>query len=244
MASVAIGVLVSINGVDLSCVLQSLNMSAKADVLQNTTLCATSAHTHQKALTERSLSGAGFFKSSTVTAENAHGLFNTALDSVAGNYLLLYGRDGATDGALAELMNLVETKYDINTVVGEFVGVTFDAQTTKTDSANNYQIGVFLFNQTVTGATNGATYDSTSGGTGYLIQIHNLAGDGTAAVIIQHSTNGSTWADLVATANYAVASGTQVANTATSVNRYLRAVVTPNGTTNRVAIGIKVGYTG
>lgn len=244
MSTVAQGAFVGINGIDLSLILKSVKPAGQADVHDRTALGDTAARKFQKGLIERSVSAQGFFKSSAVTAEDANGLLQTALSNTNSDHLMLFGRDGSAVGALAEMMNLKVAKYDIDSSVGELIMAAVEAKATKTDSADNFQIGVFIFNQTVTGSTNGTAYDSTTGGAGYFIQIHVLAGDDDADVTIQHSTNGTVWVDLIAATAYAANTATQVKSTVTSVNRYVRAVVVPEGTTNTVAIGMKIGYSG
>ena len=135
-------------------------------------------------------------------------------------------------------------KYDVKNVVAELNMAVFEGQVTETATAEFHKIGVMLFvNDGVTETpVNGTSYDSTSGGTGYVIQIHVLDGADAANVTIQHSANNSTWADLIAAADYDEYTATQLKSTVTSVNRYVRAVVAATDTANSVAIAMKVGY--
>ena len=243
MADIATGVFVALNGIKLGCVLKSVNVSGKGDSLESTALCST-ARTFKKGLIEKNISGEGFFQSSEFTVADVNGLLQSAVTSVNGDFLFLLGRDGTTVGAVADMYNLKVAKYDVKNVVAELNMAVFEGQVTETATAEFHKIGVMLFvNDGVTETpVDGTSYDSTSGGTGYVIQIHVLDGADAANVTIQHSANNSTWADLIAAADYDEYTATQLKSTVTSVNRYVRAVVAATDTANSVAIAMKVGY--
>lgn len=245
MASIASGVFVAINGIDVSGVLKSFKMSSPAELKDATTLNQTINRTWRKGLTERNISGEGFFQSSAFAVADANGLFQTALANTTGNYLILFARDGGAVGAIAEMMNSTVIKYDVESVVGELIMATFEAKASKTATGDHYNVGVMLMLNTAisSGATfAGTTYDNGAGGTGYVAQIHVIGGDGAAQVTIQHSTNGSVWVDLVAAASYAALSATEVKSTVTAVSRYVRALAVALGTVNAVSVAVKIGY--
>lgn len=81
---------------------------------------------------------------------------------------------------------------------------------------------------TATAVDNAAA--TTNGGAGYLHNFRLSAG--TAVVVIQHSTNNSTWSDLVTFSNVVAATDERVSErvaVAGTVNRYTRCVYTITG---------------
>jgi hypothetical protein len=246
MAQITSGAFVAINGVDLSLILKNLKINGSADIKDRTALGHTAKH-YIKGLVERSVSSETYFKASAVTAEDANGLFQTALTDRDSGYFLLFGNAGAAPGDLAEMLNIKTAKYDIDQVVGELLMAQFEAKATKTATADIYNQGVFIFNQTVITDTNGASYDSGSGGTGYLIQIHVLSTVATGEdglVTIQHSTNNSTWVDLIVSTTHGENTAVQASSTLTTVNRYVRVVGVPSDASATIVVAIKIGYSG
>ena len=73
-------------------------------------------------------------------------------------------------------------------------------------------------------------FDSTSGADLYLHLVANTLNAGSVTVKVQHSTNGSSWADLATftSANFGTVTS-EKKSVAGTVNRYLRAVVTISG---------------
>lgn len=249
MAYVAQGAYVSINGIDLSGVLKSVKVSGTADVMDASTLADTPARKFQKGLITHEVTGEGFFKASDTTAEDANGLLQTALTNLTGDFLMLVAPEGTTEGLPAQMANLKHTRYEVDEVVGELLMATFAGNTTKTDTAEEFQNGIVLFSDTVTGATNGATYDAGGSSTGWFLQIQMNAGDDTAQLILQHSTNGSVWADLYDIAgdvgNLAPDTAYQFSDTNDAVNRYLRLKVSGiAGTSNVIIAGLRLEYHG
>jgi len=84
---------------------------------------------------------------------------------------------------------------------------------------------------------NGATFDGgagTSGGALAVLQVSSVTGGG-VTVKVQHSTDGSTWADL-ATFTAASSTTSQRVTVAGTVNRYLRATWTQTATSASFAV--------
>lgn len=249
MAQVALGVFIAMNGIDLSCVLKSVKTSGQADLKDSTTLCATDSKTFQKGLTDRTISAEGFFRASEFTVADANGLFESAMTERTADRLLLFGRDGSTFGSVAEMFNVRQVKKDVDTTVGELIMASMEAKVTKSDTADGYNRGVFLLtNPAITvSQTTGSSYDNAAGDTGYILHIFVLDSDqeeNNATIKIQHSTNNSTWVDLVASATYGTYTATEVKSTVTSVNRYVRAVASTSDGTASIAVAMKIGYTG
>lgn len=93
---------------------------------------------------------------------------------------------------------------------------------------------LFTDSTTTTGTSFNGTAQSTSGGIG---TIHVTAATGTGGdVKIQHSTNGSTWVDLITfttISNVATCESIYVSGT---VYQYLRTLVTPNATSSITSV--------
>ncbi len=245
MAIVAQGGFFALNGIDLSSLLRKVGVKASADTPDSTTIGDTVAKKFMKSLYTLDVTGEGFFRASATTADDANGLLNGAVTATSGNYLALFAREGATAGYPAEMMNLTHAEYSIDQVVGDLLMASFNGKMTATSSAAVYQIGLVLINQTFTGAANGTSYDNSGATTGWVVQGHVTAGDGSVTLKLQHSSNNSTWADL-----YNIGAVTQntaftYSSTSDSVNRYLRVIATAiGGTTATAVVAVKTGYTG
>jgi hypothetical protein len=245
MASVQSTGVVLVNGFDLSCYLRSLENKGETNMHDTTTFCTTGFRSFSPGLTERGFSAEGFFAyDGTTDAKSIDRLFHEALSSTSGQ-LVSFAHDGIDVGDPAVMMNTKMASHNVSETVGEIIMSTFEAKATKTDTEAIYGQGIWLMSQTVTGAVNGTSSDRTASATGYLAQVHNTDSDGTATVKVQHSTNNSTWVDLVDFGAVASRGAEQAYNTATSVNRYVRAIVTAiGGTTAKVSVALKHGYTG
>jgi hypothetical protein len=136
---------------------------------------------------------------------------------------------------------------NIQETVGDLIMLTFEAKATKDGTKYGFASGgKWLAYQNVTGTFNGASYDSTSGGTGYLAHAHVTADDMSSMTVkIQHSPNNSTWADLITFNAFSTVGAQQAASTSASVNRYVRAIVSSfSGTSASLAVAIKIGFSG
>lgn len=249
MAEIQQSASIFLNGFDLSCYLRTIEESANQDVLDATSFCTTDgARQFAVGLNERGISAEGFYAYDAVTdAFSVDKLLNDSL--VAGaERLLTYGLQGVIDvGDPAVMMNLMHSSFNVQETIGEIIMTTFEAKATKDATQNPYARGIWLMSQTVTGAVNGTTYDDGAGATtGYLAHVHITNADGDADVILQHSTDGSSWVDFEDLTGFFVGIGAaQVSSTVTSLNRYIRAIVTGiGGTTAKVSVAIKTGYTG
>lgn len=153
---------------------------------------------------------------------------------------------GITDGAL---VSAAPAGYGLGLPVyfahGNVSGHTVDAAvadtvpfTAEVESSDGPDWGVSLHDLVaVTATADGASVDqlepSVGGGVGVL-QVTAVSGtDPTLDVTIQHSADGSVWADLVTFTQADAATQERITVTGT-VNRYLRAIWTAGGTTPSV----------
>jgi hypothetical protein len=236
-----------LNGFDLSGVLKTIEENATQDVLDATSFGTTTGFREFAAgLHERGISAEGFFSYNATDAFSVDKLLH---DSMAASVerLLTYGlQDSIGVGELAVMMNLKHASYNVQETIGDIIMTTFEGKASNDTTQNGYARGIWLMSQTVTGAVNGTAYDDGAGATtGYFAHVHNTNSDGTATVKVQHSPDNSVWADLIDFGAVASLGAEQARNTATSVDRYVRAIVTAiGGATNKVSVAIKTGYTG
>lgn len=144
-------------------------------------------------------------------------------------------------GSRARVMAGAITGYNIQSPVGGVTATTLNVQ----NNAVTPRSGFLLSNMasvTTTPAL-GTTVDSgitvaTTNGWVAALHVFGNTRNGTVIVKVQHSTNGSTWADLVTFSTVSSATlGYQVLQSSTdTVNRYLRQQVTLGGSTGGVNI--------
>ncbi len=118
-----------------------------------------------------------------------------------------------------------QVTYEVTGAVGAVVAANMNIQ-----GDGKFDVGVSLADLTeVTAGGNGTAHTDAAGtSNGAVATLHVPACSGTLIVKVQHSTNNSTWTDLVtfATATAATSQRVEVAGT---VNRYLRASWTLTG---------------
>ena len=243
MASITTGSTVVMDGFNFSSYFQSVEFKGDVDIKDSSNLGTTGAREYQPGLAERSVSGEGFFASGAA-ATSLDANFESAFSSTA-NKLITIGQEGTTQGYPAIMMNTKQAKFDISTKVGELIMAKLDAKATLDGSIAAFALGKWIYQATLTGTVNGATYDNTGTTTGYLATAHITDCDDGYTVKLQHSTDGTTWADLVNFGKLSNAGG-QAFNTATSVNRYLRGIISAShaALTGKVWLAVKTGYTG
>lgn len=244
---VAVGAALLINGFDLSLYFPSIDIKADQDMKDTTALGSTGAKTYAAGLANRTISGDGFFAwnpaDDTLSIKK---LFDDAISATV-DRLITIGRSGATQGLPAVLLNTkIATLDAAKTKVGDLISTSFQANVTTDGATIGYADGIWLFQGTVTGASNGAAWDNTvTNLTGWIANIHNTDADGTLSGKIQHSTDGSTWVDLVTVTALAKNSAMQSVNIGTPVREFWRWINTGiGGTTNKASVAVKIGYTG
>lgn len=248
MAIITQDVKVVAGGFDLSCYFRSIDLAQEMNLLDSTALCTTGSRSFVTGISERTISGEGYFdQNSTTDALSIDKTFADAFSSTA-NKLFTVGIDGSALGDIAYLMNIKQASYSVQETVGEIIMNMFEAKATLDGSTHGWAAnGVFLMSQAVTGTVNVASYDDGVGATtGYFAHCHVTADDFTNMVVkIQHSTDNSAWSDLITFTAFSGIGAQQAVNTATSINRYIRAAVTTfTGTSATVVVAIKTGYTG
>lgn len=217
---------------NLSPYLSSYESSKTLEVAETTTFTAT-AKTFIPGLLDATLSMGGFFDGAVGAVDE---ILEAALGAAAPKVVTLLpaGAAGGTIGDRAQLCVADETTYGASAAPGDAVSITAEFQAT-----GGLWGGVLLHPLTArTAAANYTAVDNAaSSANGYVANVHVTAFDGTDVVIkVQHSTDNSSWSDLV---TFATVSGvTSERKTATgTVNRYVRAIIS-SGTFTSVTFAV------
>ena len=210
---------------DLSTYFTSATTSAMAEAVETTTF-GSASKTYAVGMKDGTVSLEGLW------AGDVLGVDETLATAIAATTkkIITVGSEGAAIGRRAQLVNTDETSYEIKTAVADMVTISAQAQASGTVGGLNG--GVLLAaQQSVTATVNNTSVDnsasSLNGGVGHLHVTANTR-NGAATIKIQHSANNSTWADLIvftATTSATTTSERIEVAAGTTVNRYLRAIV-------------------
>lgn len=224
---------VVINQYDLSGFFRSINPSLTRG-MYDTTAFGSTQHQSIPGFRTGTIEIEGFYED-PATASAPDNVF-AAIEAAATPPLVSVLPEGWAIGKRSYMIQANESNHTVSAVIDDLVknNATFQ-------STDGYDIGVSLHGLTaeagfpVTGASvdNGA---ATSNGGVAFVQTSAIAGAGPNIVVkVQHSTNDSTWADLV-TFTAITATGFQrvLVAAGTTVNRYLRATMTQGGTTTSI----------
>jgi len=149
------------------------------------------------------------------------------------NRIVTVCQEGLTQGTRSLLASTVIKSYEIKSAVADVVSISVELQ-----ADGGLEAGIVLQGATTvaggSGANNGTTLDNgaTLGATtrGYVAHLHVTANTLTVrpTIVIQHSTDGSTWVllDTFAGQLAGIATAERLTASSTTVNRYVRALVT------------------
>lgn len=226
---------VLIGGRSYSADVRSVTVAATADPVDVTTLASTGRE-HILGDVAATVSLDGMFDTSAA-AGGQHATFESTLGAV--DYTpVTVAPAGFTPGNPCWSMDARHGAYMIAGKVGDAVAwraeMTGEGQTDFGESLQDLTA--------VTATGNGATVDGSAGttdGAGLTLHVTANDRDGDTTIKVQHSTDGTTWADLATFAAVAAGDTTaeRVATTGT-VARYLRAVRTLAGTTGSVTFTV------
>jgi len=238
------GTVVLSNQYDLSGYLNSLTHTNAVEIPETTTFGSTD-RSYITGHTDGSVSFEGLFDGTTngttvgATADGVDKILSDALGSDTARVMSVAG-DGAAIGRRAVLVNAKSTSYEVTSPLTDVVAISGEAVA---DSGLDY--GVWLAGNTSVSTTlNATSVDnaalSTNGGVAHLHVTANTR-NGTTVAKVQSSADNSTWADLVTFATISTTTVTServVVAAGTSVPRYLRAQVTPAGSTGALTVSI------
>jgi len=217
--------IVLFNAFNLTEYFNSVSTSAMAEAVETTTF-GSANKTYAIGMKDGTVSLEGLWAGDATGVDE---VLAAAVTSDAKN-IITVGTEGATLGRRAKLVNTDETSYEISGAVADMVTISAEAQASGT--VGGFDGGVLLAaNQTVTATVANTGVDnaaaSTNGGVAHLHVTTNTR-NGAITVKVQHSTNNSTWADLLtftATTSATTTSERIEVAAGTSVNRYVRANV-------------------
>lgn len=208
----------------------------RAQKLSDCTTLADDSREYTPSLKEGTLNMDGLYRSSGVV---------TSLDDIFGalpdtSFVVSAYPEGRVAGKPAYLMLADEQNYNMDAVVGDLVKcqIAFMAR------ARAIERGVSLHDLTAeVGTANGSAIDNgaatANGGVAHLHVTEITGAAPSITVKIQHSTNGSTWADLQSFAAITAAGFERIEIAAgTTVNQHRRVVVTFGGTTTSVTYNV------
>ena len=213
---------VFINNTEFSSYFNSVDSTQTADVAESTTF-GNLAKTYISGNKDGTMTITGFFDA---TADDT-------LQPLLGgaDMIISVGIDGldATDSCIFGQGNI--NNYGVSSPVGDIVATSLDIQ-----ADSGIYSGTVLENSTVTTTTTGTARDNTlstsNGGAGFLIVTAKSGTSPTLDAKIQHSADNTTYVDLVTfTQATAETSEVKLVDEGTTVNRYLKAILTVGGST-------------
>jgi hypothetical protein len=225
------GTVVLADEFDVTTYLNSVSTSNSIEVPETTTF-GSSDRSYITGHTDGSISFEGLFDG---TADAVDEIFEAALGD--GPIMTISG-DGSALSRRAVLLDTKSTAYEVSSPLTEVVSVSGEAV-----ANGGLDYGVWLACQTVvsttlTGTANDNSAASSNGGVAHLHVTANTR-DGTTVAKIQGSADNSTFADLVTFTTISTSTVTsQRTEVSGSVARYLRAVVTPAGSTGSLTVSI------
>jgi len=220
----------------LAAYLRTVSPSASVEMLDVTTLADT-AKAFTPGLEDFTLSIDGLFD----TATSAGSIWANITNAInAGSIVATsVAPTGFAVGNSVWVLPARTINYEVSSAVADVVGFSMSF-----GAGSPANVGVSLADlSAVTATANGTTVDNAVATTnGSVAQIHVTAVSGTSptmTAIVQHSTNGSTWATL---ATFTAITGTtsEVITTTGTVNRYVRAQYTVGGTTPSITCQVSL----
>lgn len=238
------GTAVLVNQYDLSAYFNSVDVAQTIDTAE-TTAFGGSAKSYIPGLADATLSISGLF---ATDATGSDAILATALGAATTPLVTVAYESGAI-GKRAVVAKAHETNYAVSTPVGDVVSVTADFNAS-TDATTNVTYGLRTGVMLTAGASiafgslgNLASVDNTaSSAAGGFANLHVTANSitgGATTIKVQHSTDNSTWADLITfSAVSASTLASQQSAVSGTVNRYLRATASTAGSSGAITYHI------
>jgi len=219
---------VAINGFDATTFFNDATSTRMIDTAETTAFGST-AKTYIASLRDGTLSLKGMYDGSTGAVDEVFaGIAGSTTDAV-----VTVGLEGSTVGTACHMVGAIETNYEVSAVVSDLVKISADFQGDGgLDSGKILQSGTISTATTTLGTAVDNTTSSANGGVGHVHATANTR-SGTTQLKIQHSTDNSTWVDLVTFTGIAttITSGERIVlASGTTVNRYVRSNITTSGT--------------
>lgn len=189
---------------DLSPFLTSVTPSASMDPSEVTTFDSSGDREYIKGMRDGTISFDGLFASASTSTAATDDIANFLDDSLGGSTKHVYTveMERGSTGGRAAMMRADNTSYDIASPANDVITISVDAQAS--DGYAGGRILRPLTQSTSTGSGSGVLTPGTTtaggttgGGVGHLHVTAFGSTENGATVKIQHSTSGSTWADLI-----------------------------------------------
>ena len=216
---------------NLSTTLTDASYSITSDVAETSTFSATSK-SYISTLKDSQATMSGFFES---TSPDADAEFLSELGGSGAAYSV--APIGYTRGNPLDFGTTIATSYDRSAEVNSIVSVAVAMQFSGGAYDGKSLVAPAAFTATTTQTSVDFGAAGSSGGAGIL---HVTAKSGTSPQVIakiQHSSDNSSFSDYI-TFTTATAETSQISTSASSVNRYVRAVLTISGSTPSLTIAV------
>jgi hypothetical protein len=211
----------------LAAYIRSATPSASVDMLDVTSLADTSK-SYIAGLEEFGLNVDGMFDNST----GAGSLWDAITTPINSDLVVAtsVGPTGFANGSSVWVIPARTVNYEVSSAVADVVGFSMSF-----GAGQPAALGVSLLDLGALTATgNGSSVDNAAASSnGFVANLHVTDVSGTTpsmTMLVQHSTNNSTWTTL-ATFTAATAATSQIVTGTGTVNRYIRASYTITGTT-------------
>lgn len=214
---------VFINGYEVSDHLSSVTVSGEADVAEVSTL-GSSDKAYIAGMKDATVSAEGYYagNSTSIDSEMSTNLGTTTTWTTV--------MEADAIGAIAYGVRAVETTYEVGAEIGGATAISIEGQVTGGREAGRvlHPHGSETSTGTTSGLDNGA---STADGAAAYLQVTAASGTTpTLDVKVQHSSDGSTYADLITFTQVTAANAYERVAVTGTVNRYLRVEFTIGGT--------------
>ena len=232
------GGVVAFGAYDLSVYLNELTVPVAVDMAETTTF-GKDDKTYIPGLRDTTMSLSGLFDGSANAIDD---IFNSVLGGTTATATTAGIGSGAV-GSVVRMMSAHSASYEVSSPVGDVVSASVELGSADRGDTGRllHAFGTITAGGNDTGVDN--TTSSTDGGVAHLHVITN-SHDGNLVVKVQHSTDNSTWADLVTFTTVATTITTSQRSevaAGTTVNRYLRALYTMSGSTGSVSFLVAFG---
>lgn len=233
---------VAVGSYDITRWLDQVTVGDTVDVIESTTFDAPgSAKEFVNGLRSSQATWSGRFGSELAPLKNVRAVFEDILSAEANVPFTCAPGLGFNPGKVCYMAPGLASKLSTTTPVAGVIGVTGSL-----DADGGFSYGVVLSPKADVTATptpisvdNGVS--TSTGGAGHLHVDGRSTLNGTVTALIQHSTDGVTWVDLITFAVVPAATGSgeriELSDGAT-ISRYVRATITLAGTTGSAAIRV------
>jgi hypothetical protein len=225
-----------LDGKQAACAINEINMEVELDEAETTTLCST-IKDYIPGLSEVTVEMEGYYD--TNTASPATTLEAWMDGRIGTTFPMTYAPEGGGDiGDPVYIMNGFLQEYSIENTVDEAAAMEMTFRATSglsrakvLHTSGTARTATGNGGDTPPGTGNVDNTTSTAFGGVGVLQVDTVSGTTPALVAkIQHSSDGTTWVDLITFSSQNAVNG-EYATVSGTVNRYLRALWTISGTT-------------